>query len=110
MSKYLRWKSFEREIVSDFKNLGYKEAKRNFGEQFEKKSGVDILNVEPFIVQVGYGKTQSLLTKFKEALGEAKAGRIPMAVVRRTVGGKKPLTCVVLNWEDFKRILEKWQK
>ena len=55
MSKYLPWKSFEQSIVKYFRKAGFKDAKRNWSEQFDKKSGRDVKNVEPYCVQCKYG-------------------------------------------------------
>lgn len=96
-------------IAQDFRESGWKEAKRNFGEQFEKKSGRDILNTEPLVVQVGHGKTQSLIQKFKQAKGEGKKGEIPLAIVRKTEKGKRPITYAVFEWGDIKEILKIWR-
>ena len=104
------WKYFEHTVKWDFRKIGWKDAKRNFGEQFESGSGRDILNTDPFVVQVGHGKTPSLIGKFKEAVGEAKAGEIPLAIVRKTVKGKRPATYAVLDWKDLQKILETWRR
>ena len=103
------WKQFEHWVVWQFRDMGWPKAKRNFGEQFEKKSGRDILNTDPLVVQVGYGKTQSLIQKFKQARGEVKKGEIPLAIVRKTEKGKRPITYAIFEWKDIKEILKIWR-
>lgn len=103
------WKYFEHTIVWAFRELGWKEAKRNFGEQFKKGSGVDLLNTKPFVVQISYGKNPSPINKFKEAQAEAGKGEIPLAIVRRTTEKKRPTTYAVMDWKDLQEIIRKWR-
>jgi len=101
MSRYKRWKSFERFVASKFREAGWEEAKRNFGEQFEAQCGKDILNTEPFVLQCKCGKRPNPIKAYDEAKEEAKQGEIPVAVVRYTNRKKKPKTFVLLSFQDF---------
>ncbi len=98
MSHYKPWKGFEKQIVQLFRKLGWKDAKRNWSEQFGKKSGKDILNTEPYCVQVKHQDRPSLLDAWCEAELEAGKGEIPVGICRFK---KIKKTLVVMQLKDF---------
>ena len=104
MSKYAPWKSFEQDIVNRFKKAGWKQAKRNWDEQFEKKSGRDILNTEPYCIQCKYGKQPSLKKAWIEANTEKKKGEIPIGIARYRGESN---TLVVMSIKDLMWMIEK---
>ena len=102
MSKYAGWKSFEHQIVNMFRKAGWKQAKRNWSEQFGKKSGIDILNTEPYAVQCKYQKSPNLIKAWQEASNEAKTGELPVGICRNT---KKKKTFIIMELKDWKWML-----
>jgi len=106
MSKYLKWKSFERQVTNAFKQAGWEEAKRNI-EQFRKSSGRDILNTEPYCVQTKCGTKHRLLKAYDEAKQAAKKGEIPVVVARYTNRKTAPKTFVFMSFADFMWLIKK---
>ena len=98
ISIYLPWKQFEREIVKAFKKAGFRDAKRNWSEQFGEESGKDLINTEPYVIQCKYGVRPNLVGAWQEAAGEAKKGEIPVGIARfKNCKG----TFVCLSIKDF---------
>lgn len=113
MSRYLPWKSFESEVCQFFKRLGFN-AKRNWAEQFNQKSGVDIYAVgknKSFAIQCKYSKVEmpKLVQAWNEILNGKKDKEIPVVVVRGQMKISKVDTStqslVLLSWADFKRLI-----
>ena len=106
MSKYKRWKSAEADIVQAFREAGWEDAKRNI-EQFRTTSGKDLLNTEPYVVQVKCGAKHSILKAYDEAKSAAKKGEIPVAVVRYTDRKAMPKTFAIISFKDFMWLVSK---
>ena len=104
MSKYQAWKSFEQEIVRVFKKMGWTGVKRNWDTQFEEKSGRDLLNTEPYCVQIKYGINPNPVGGWREANSEKKKGEIPVCISRYK---EDKNTLVVLSWKDFQWLISK---
>jgi len=102
MSVYKPWREFERSITRELRGLGF-DVKRLWSEQFEEKSGADIL-AEPFVIQAKYGKKPKLRDAYLEAVGERKKGQIAVGICRFS---EEKDTLVCLSWKDFKGLIKK---
>lgn len=101
ISKYAKWKSAEQQVVKAFKEAGWLDARRNWDEQFAQKSGKDLVNTEPYCVQIKCGAKHSVVKAYDEAKSAAKKGEIPVAVIRYTDRKKMPKTFTVISFKDF---------
>ena len=101
MSKYAKWKSAEQQVVKAFKEAGWKDARRNWDEQFAQKSGKDLVETEPYAVQVKAQKRPNPIKAYDEAKSAAKKGEIPVAVIRYTDRKTMPKTFAVISFKDF---------
>lgn len=90
----------EREAAQLWKEAGFPFAKRNI-VQYQGKSGRDLSNTEPFLVQIKAGAKINVWEALQEATEEAKTGEIPLAMVKRDRSG----WVVVLSWKSFLKVL-----
>jgi len=104
MSVYKPWKELERTIVREFRYLGFK-AKRNWADQFERKSGRDITvkGKYNFCIQAKYGKQPRMEKAWIEANTAKKKGEKPLAVVRFK---DKKSTLAVISFSDLMKLIE----
>ena len=100
MSKYLGWKSFEREITQRMKDTGF-DAKRNWDSQFAKSDLIDVV-APPYGLQLKYGIKPDLVGAWKEA--SQNKDLIPVGIARWK-GTRRTLVCIDL--ETFLRLIEK---
>ena len=97
--------SYEREIAALFKELGWDDAKRHLEYQSEEaEEGRDLDGTQPFAVQAKcWAKTPSI-----SAIEEIEVSEdypIPLAILKRSKVGEKPLEVAVMHLEDFKAFL-----
>ena len=93
-------KRTELECVQLWRQAGFPFARRNL-TQFQERSGRDLLNTEPFLVQIKAGANPSVWQALKEAEGEAKKEEIPVAMVKRDRGE----WIVAMSWKEFLKVL-----
>ena len=98
MSKYLGWKSFEREITTDLKKNGHN-AKRNWSNQFSKTDPIDVFS-PPFGIQCKYGARPNMVEAYEQA--KKNKGIIPVGVARWK-GEQKTLVCI--DWKTFLQLI-----
>ncbi|MEO0289599.1 MAG: hypothetical protein ABIN00_08195 [candidate division WOR-3 bacterium] len=108
MSKYQPFKELEQTIARELRLLGF-DAKRNWAEQFEEKSGRDITANKPenalyFCIQCKYGLKPNLKEAWIEANSSKEREEIPLGICRFK---EDKNTLVVLSWRDFKKLIEK---
>lgn len=102
-----RKRELEMVVRRELENLGFI-AERNWGEQFEKKSGRDITAGKPedalyFCIQCKYGENPSLKNAWIEANTARKQNEISLGICRFK---EDKNTLVVISWRDFKKLLE----
>jgi hypothetical protein len=102
MSKYERNKgaAAERDAAKLWREIGFPFAKRNI-TQYQSKSGRDLSDTKPFLVQCKCGKHINVWEALSEATMEAKAEEIPLAMVRKD----RDEWVVVIKWHDFVKVL-----
>ena len=98
-------KRFEREIASVFRE--------RFGHSYRgaplQASGgcimPDVVTPLPIHIECSHGKAVSAHGKLEQAIRDARAGMVPIAITRRDRGE----TIASLRLEDLLDILEEWQ-
>jgi len=102
MSKYQRQKGArgEREVASLWKEIGFPFARRKLS-QYQEKSGVDLENTEPFIVQCKVGKSIHLWKALKEIEENRKKSELPIVMFKRD----RDEWIVLMRFSTFKHIL-----
>lgn len=92
--------SFERQVASDLREVGFKDAKRLL--EYQEGFGIDIAFVEPLRIQCKVGKSHNI----ENALKEAEGVGYPVAVCKKD---RKRATAT-LYWDDFLIIVELLKK
>lgn len=97
--------AYEREVANLFKELGWEDAKRHLEYQpDEAEEGRDLDGTQPFAVQAKcWGKTPSITAI--EEITVSEDYPIPLAILKRSATGQKPLEVAVMRLEDFKMLL-----
>ena len=97
--------AYEREVANLFKELGWEDAKRHLEYQpDEAEEGRDLDGTQPFAVQAKcWGKTPSITAI--EEITVSEEYPIPLAILKRSATGQKPLEVAVMRLEDFKMLL-----
>lgn len=93
-------KRTENEAAGLWRQAGFPFARRNL-TQFQERSGRDLLNTEPFLVQIKAGANPSVWQALREAQAEAKKGEIPIAMVKKDRGE----WVVAMSWKEFLKVL-----
>ena len=96
-SSRVKGHSFERDIAKDFKELGYKDARRLL--EYQEGMGVDLENTGKFRVQCKRYKDYCPISKINEVPKEKNT--IPLLITK----GDRKETMVVMSWNDHKSIL-----
>lgn len=90
----------ERDACQLLHEAGFPFARRNL-TQYQERSGKDIVNCEPFAIQVKVGKHVNVWEALREAEAEAKGKEIPMALIKKDNGK----WVVVMAWVSFTKVL-----
>ncbi len=104
MGKYQRTKGagFERYRANWWKNLGFKDARRNLN-QYQKTDGRDITGVEGFCEQDKCGKSINIRAAYDEAWNAAGLDEIPIAAIKYDRGQ----VLIVISETHFGELLKK---
>jgi hypothetical protein len=102
MSKYQRNKGrrSEQQAAELWRKIGFPFCRRNIS-QYQERSGRDLVNTEPYLVQIKVGANPSIWKALREAQAEAKKDEIPLAMVKRDRGE----WVVVMGWRSFTRVM-----
>jgi hypothetical protein len=90
----------EREAAQLWREAGYPLARRHL-EQYRTRSGRDLENTGPFLVQTKIGARPNVWQALKEAEGEAKESELPVAMVRRD----REDWIVAMSWKTFRALM-----
>ena len=97
--------NYEREVASFFREMGWPDAKRHLEYQSdEAEEGRDLDGTQPLAVQAKcWAKTPSI-SAIEEIL-TTEEYPIPLAILKRSKTGEKPLEVAVMFLSDFKMLL-----
>lgn len=92
--------SFEREMANEFRDLGFKEARRQLEYHVMDANGVDLQKVEPFAVQLKKYKGYVPINVIEEIKPKTDF-QIPLLIT--AADGKEPMA--VISWENLKMMI-----
>ena len=97
--------NYEREVAALFKEMGWPDAKRHLEYQSdEAEEGRDLDGTQPLAIQAKcWAKTPSI-SAIEEIL-TTEEYPIPLAILKRSKTGEKPLEVAVMFLSDFKMLL-----
>ena len=104
MGAYERRKGhqFERDMVNEFKKIGYDKAQRQL--EYQEGFGYDLTGVGRYQPQLKRYKGYAPINKIEEV--PAVEGKVPLLI---TKGDRMPVM-VVIPWENFKELIKNESK
>jgi hypothetical protein len=92
--------NFERSVVQEFRDMGWKEAKRHLETQWDSvELGIDLDGTEPYAIQCKRLRGYAPMNKLFEVT--EKPGRVPILISK---ADRQP-TLACMYWEDLKKLI-----